>query len=1482
LHVTTLVAHDTSLGKMFARYAIAVVSVSASFLLRAALIRLFGQQLPFFMLCYPAIMLSALLGGLGPGLLATVLGVLGTEYFVMLPVESFSIADPAQASALVLFGTTGVFISMFTGRYRRSQRIIAADKDEQIQRRSEETQRQASEYRQSAFDAAGMGSWEFCLASGTIVGDANCRRLFGRQDETLSVEAFQNCIHPQDRAMVQGLLELSMAGVEGVLWGPEYRIVWPDGSIHWIATYGQAYTNVERKIDRLVGVSMEITERKRAEEQLRVSETKLNEAQRMAHIGSWTYRPPDVHTWSDEMYELFKLERDVPLTNDSASSVMHPEDQGNKGRLMTALESGAVELRSEYRVIWPNSQIRWMTTVAKIRREADGQVIEAVGTVQDITDRKRVEERLRASEAQLKEAQHIAHVGNWIYRPPATFIWSDEMYELFKLQRGVPVTYDSALSVIHPDDRAAIYEGEFKTALESGGSDVHSEFRVIWPDSRIRWMSSIGRIRRDADRRAIEAVGTMQDITESKQAEAALRKSEQEYRLLFEQIPDGIFITDAKGQFTDVNAAGVELIGYAPDEFCNLTIPEILPTEEAERLPAVLGSFASGTVTNLEMQHKRKDGSIFDGSVSGRQLSDGRIVAIVRDISQQKQAAADKKKLLDAVQHERDTLSALISAMRDEVWLIDAEQRVALANPTALSTFGSKFVPGTPIEEIGQGLEFRRPDGSLRPIEDSPPLRALKGEVIRSEEEILRYFETGELRHRELNAVPIRDAAGTIIGSLVVVHDITKRKNNEAHIARLSRVHSVLSEINQTIIRVRDSQMMLAAACRIAVEKGKFRMAWIGMIDSATQTLQPMESSGFVNGYLTRIKIDFHDTTPLGPSEQCARFGKHAICNDIEHELLRPWKNDALKNGYRSVAAFPLRRDGEVVGVFSLYATETAFFDEAEVQLLDGLAADISFALEVNRSEEDRKKKEEELQWRTAFFEAQVDSALDGVLVVDNQGKKILQNARLIEMLKIPASVYESSDDARQRAFVKALVKAPGQFEEKVQYLYSHPNEVSLDEIELIDGRILERYSSPVRGKSREHYGRIWTFRDMTARLRLEEQFRQSQKMEAVGQLTGGIAHDFNNLLAVIIGNLDLLECQIKDNEAAVKRVHTARNASLRGAEVTRRLLAFARQQDLKPTALDLDTVIETVLALAAPALGPTIQVITRLHPSIPPVFVDASGLQNALLNLFVNARDAMANGGKLTVTSELRILESGQFLGTSNELAPGRYALVTVSDTGHGMTKETARKVFEPFFTTKSHGTGLGLAMVYGFFKQSGGAVRISSELGNGTTFSFFLPTVAGAAHLSSATPVQARSPSVTTGTILIVDDESYLLEIASTCLTDLGYSVLTAKDGVSAIQVLAERNDIGLLLTDVIMPGGMNGVELARRATEINRQIRIIYCSGFPADALREKELSLAEGPLLRKPYQRSELVGIVGKVLAEAITMPKVGKSTSNEAS
>jgi len=386
-------------------------------------------------------------------------------------------------------------------------------------------------------------------------------------------------------------------------------------------------------------------------------------------------------------------------------------------------------------------------------------------------------------------------------------------------------------------------------------------------------------------------------------------------------------------------------------------------------------------------------------------------------------------------------------------------------------------------------------------------------------------------------------------------------------------------------------------------------------------------------------------------------------------------------------------------------------------------------------------------------------------------------------------------------------------------------------------------------------------------RKRVEEQLRQSQKMEAIGQLTGGVAHDFNNLLSVIIGNLDLLERLVVGNEAAIHRVQTIQKAATRGGELTKRLLTFSRLQKLHPVPTSVENVIQSTIEMASRALGPEITITTKLGESIPAVFVDTAGFENALLNLIVNARDAMANGGPITITTELKTLAKCDLPVRTKELKPGRYVRIAVSDMGCGMSKETMAKVFEPFFTTKPRGkgTGLGLSMVYGFVKQSGGLINIYSELEHGTTISLYLPIAEGVyPDVPAIDKAVSKTHSNGGETVLIVDDEVDLLEVAVVYLEDMGYRVLHATDGPSALAIIAHEGNIDLLITDIIMPGGMNGVQLAARAQQLKPSIKIIYSSGFTSDALSEKSGMKIDAPLLNKPYQRKEFVDMVRRVM------------------
>jgi PAS domain S-box-containing protein len=405
---------------------------------------------------------------------------------------------------------------------------------------------------------------------------------------------------------------------------------------------------------------------------------------------------------------------------------------------------------------------------------------------------------------------------------------------------------------------------------------------------------------------------------------------------------------------------------------------------------------------------------------------------------------------------------------------------------------------------------------------------------------------------------------------------------------------------------------------------------------------------------------------------------------------------------------------------------------------------------------------------------------------------------------------------------------------------------------------------SPIRDEEGSIVGASKIARDTTEKRQLERQLRQSQKMEAIGQLTGGIAHDFNNLLGVIFGNLDLLERLIADNPTALQRLNTARKAADRGAELTRRMLTFSSKEELRPRTALVDESIMNMVELASRALGPEIRLITRLDPTIPPIFVDGPGLESALLNLVVNSRDAMPGGGSVTIATQLSHLEKTYPPVQTGELGAGDYACISISDTGLGMSPEVLERAFEPFFTTKPRhkGTGLGLAMVYGFVKQSGGTVRIYSEAGLGTTVSLYLPL----AQTSPQAPLAAAEKHVArkqTGTVLVVDDEDGLLDIAVAYLEEMGLKTLTAVDGASALTVLHDHK-IDLMITDIIMPGGINGIELARQAKLINPELRVISCSGFPAESLAERSMPVTEGSWLHKPYRRQEFETIVRRFL------------------
>ena len=396
--------------------------------------------------------------------------------------------------------------------------------------------------------------------------------------------------------------------------------------------------------------------------------------------------------------------------------------------------------------------------------------------------------------------------------------------------------------------------------------------------------------------------------------------------------------------------------------------------------------------------------------------------------------------------------------------------------------------------------------------------------------------------------------------------------------------------------------------------------------------------------------------------------------------------------------------------------------------------------------------------------------------------------------------------------------------------------------------------------------GAIVMAQDVTQREAAEDQLRQSQRIEAIGQLTGGVAHDFNNLLLVILGNAQLLHDDLPDGDERRDYAVKIESAAQRGAALTHRLLAFSRRQILAPKPINLGQVVSEMIDLITRTLGETIDVRLTVAPGIWIVQADPSQMESVVLNLAVNARDAMPDGGMLSIETRNVHLDAAH-RATHPYVIPGDYVMLAVSDTGVGMAPDVLKRAFEPFFTTKEpgKGTGLGLSMIYGFVKQSGGNVDIYSEPGNGTTVRVYLPRDAAASQAKAKGDKRQELPAGSPQErILVVEDNAPVRDLIVRQLKSLSYSVREAHNGPSALDILEKDDAFDLLLTDLVMPGGMNGRELAERAKRLHPALKIVFTSGYTEDVVIRAAGASGTATLLSKPFTRRELAGKIRGVL------------------
>jgi PAS domain S-box-containing protein len=510
-----------------------------------------------------------------------------------------------------------------------------------------------------------------------------------------------------------------------------------------------------------------------------------------------------------------------------------------------------------------------------------------------------------------------------------------------------------------------------------------------------------------------------------------------------------------------------------------------------------------------------------------------------------------------------------------------------------------------------------------------------------------------------------------------------------------------------------------------------------------------------------------------------------------------------------------------------------------------------------------------ELCQSTSILNSTFASMAEAVLVVDTAGEIVLSNFAAERLLHYCPSMTIAQLRAQNVTYKSdGLTQLP--FDERLTVRALRGEQ--FDGLEIVVRRSGSRDPIHFLASGRPLYdasgivsGGALVFHDITAARETERKLHQSQKLDAIGKLTGGVAHDFNNMLTVIAGTTEILVADLGDKPELQAVAALINQAADRCAELIRHLLAFARKQPLQPRNVDINAALLDIAKLLRPTLGEQIEVDSILERGMPTALIDPSGLANALINLAINARDAMPNGGKLMLEAANVVLDAG-YVRNHADARPGAYVMIAVSDTGTGMSAEMCEKVFEPFFTTKEmgKGTGLGLSMVYGFVKQSGGHINIHSEEGRGTSIKLYLPTASGSADA----PVPAEVPARGAGeTILVVEDDALVRGFVIAQLHSLGYRTAEVDDGRAALEYVDSGQPFDLLFTDVVMPGGMTGRQLADKVCRRQPGTKVLYTSGYAENAIVHHGRLDQGVMLLSKPYRKSDLANMVRLALDDA---------------
>jgi two-component system, cell cycle sensor histidine kinase and response regulator CckA len=1005
---------------------------------------------------------------------------------------------------------------------------------------------------------------------------------------------------------------------------------------------------------------------------------------------------------------------------------------------------------------------------------------------------------------------------------------------------------------------------------------------LVRRDGTNRPIADSGAPIRDEGGVVIGVVLVFRDQSAERLTEEALRQSEEHFRAIFDTASVGMAQADPQtGRWWRVNAKMCAITGYSADEMLTMRVSDITHPDDRQRDWEAFQRVVRGEATDyrLENRYSRKDGSLAWVNVNMTVLrgSDGRpvcTVAVVDDISERKRGEG-------ALRASEERRRKLFDEATEGIGLADAETGEILDCNQAF------------LRLSGYGLSelIGKPQGMLHPTRGGdPPLFPTSAQ--RRSDEAAAVLQAGLLtRGGGIKQVEIKASVVDVGGRAVVqaffrdiTADLRYRKERETTLA----VMRLLNDSNQTRELIRSLTRLIrdwtgCEAVGVRLREGN---------DFPYYETQGL-SARFVAAESTLCRVDDGGRPLLDdqgyPVLECmcgnvlrGRFNPalpffttkgsfwtngttKLLATSSDADRLTRTRNRCNGEGYESVALFALRHGDQVLGLLQVNDRATDRFTPEKIAFLEGLADQIALALAQRQAQAKLRDSEQ-------FNREVIAGVREGLVVYDRDFRYLVWNPFMEDLTGMPAS--EVLGKVATDVF-------PHVRENDVEILFRHA--LDGETVRSADIRFLVPrtgksgwYSSvysPHRDPHGDIVGVIGIIRDITGRKRaqaereeLEARLLQAQKMESVGRLAGGVAHDFNNMLSVILGHSELALRQLRPSDQLYQDIDEIRKAGQRSADLTRQLLAFARKQTIQPQILDLNGTIAGMLKMLGRLIGEDIEMVWMPCDNLWHVMMDPAQLDQILVNLTVNARDAISARGRIVIQTQM--LEVGHDSLPRPGVAPGRYVLLTVSDNGCGMGPETLEHLFEPFFTTKpvGQGTGLGLATVYGIVEQNRGFILVKSEPGHGTSFEIYLPR-----HESNAPSLDEidEAPAAPRGTetVLLVEDEQPLLRLTRRMLERLGYTVLTTENPRSALGLVEEyAGEIHLLLTDVVMPG-LSGRELQARIGSCRPAMKSLFMSGYTADVIADQGVLIQGIHFLQKPFTLESLAAHVREALGSA---------------